>query len=514
MQPNRKAIHNDGGVRLLAASAILTILINLLFAYQIYPVADGDATAFAPAALDVNVNGTLFNRVSKLSYDTDPLQLGRFLYYPPLFPIIVGKLSVWLGIEGYAGIFVAMALIRAIGIVAFALILIDIYRTAIERNPSSRLLWLGLSCGVLLSYGLFIFPTNGRPEVLTITLITLSLWIEYFKVKWGFVGQLLLIPLTISTSLVGGGILLTIYTIYLLHQNYSERQVIGRGLLLMVISTIVMYLSYALAGVNIADSLYAIRQRAAMDIRRTDGSLALLVRYYWTWVLFCGLAFLHAAPALAQTFQKSSLFRKVLLGLASLLLAFEFWFFGIRVAPMHYNLYSFLPVFQVLGLTYVYQRQAQGKAKLLYAAVTPMCVTAIMLSLLIPGRAIALYPYYLASGKSFRNARTTYEDILSSNHQCNIMYTTGLSVVDEVLQGRIYPQFSIEQGVSVAGNPCTIVLVQQVNGAASWLEVPGSEEIVDWSDESAIYSLLKKLHVLNNPQGYSFRGFRVENPTR
>jgi hypothetical protein len=200
------------------------------------------------------------------------------------------------------------------------------------------------------------------------------------------------------------------------------------------------------------------------------------------------------------------------LGFSFVFLAYSVYFFGLRAAPIHYNLYAFLPLYQLLSFRLLVNLNARN-SKILSFGLQGVLVAGLSLSLLDPLRAVVLFPYYLASGSTYSQAMNNF--LALDIGECALMYTGGMVVLDESQNGS---QFSVDpQSHALISSrikyldgdrKCIAAIVQEVN---SNIRVPvNMEEIADYSDSSSWTPKLRALRLLNSPKGYSFNAYKQE----
>lgn len=139
---------------------------------------------------------------------------------------------------------------------------------------------------------------------------------------------------------------------------------------------------------------------------------------------------------------------------------------------------------------------------------------ALLLSLIDPLRAIAIFPYYLYSGSTYDQMQKAFQSV--TTEPCSIVYTASVAMLDDKQLGS---QYAInEQGSAIIPTikmkkashvpACVVALVQESN---SLYQMPSALPLVaDYGDRSPYTPLMRSIKLLNSPKGYSFKAFRSE----
>jgi hypothetical protein len=508
-----KSFHPRRTRTLLLVAAITTLMASLLifFAWSLYPVSDGDASFFMPAAQWYQRNGRLFNKLVGLAYDTDQAGEGRFLYYQPAFTLLIGKLASLSGNESYRGVYLWVAILRAAGVFLFSIVIYKI----LVINIKIRRYWLLVLTGVMLvaSQALYLLPANGRGETLTMTLVTAGMVVEFSKFAHRRWIMSIVVSLIFSISIANGAIALWVYAVYLAFAERSFQARIAWIIGTFFLAVALFYLSYILAGIDFSEGMEGLRRHAKIQIGRTDTSLPLLLSYWKSWLIFGVLA----AFQLSASFRKSSFLTqsspqdRFYLVVSLLFLSLSVYIFALRTAPSHYSIYAFLPLLQALSLCFLAESLPRHSIKS-FAAVAIISM-AILLSLVIPLQALIAYPYYAQSGKSYEDALQRLSS-LKSAWKCPLVYSNGLFVLDPNLEGSIYQidsdgfatsERAIREDAIQGKSNCRLILVQEVNSDSD--TPPKARMVMDFSDQSAQLGFLRRLRLLKSPKGYSFKAY-------
>ena len=202
------------------------------------------------------------------------------------------------------------------------------------------------------------------------------------------------------------------------------------------------------------------------------------------------------------------LYQRIWLAFLVISLLYVLYYFGLRSAPSHYQLYAFLPLYQILALRLLICRQHQrNRSKQIILKF--IFTFALLFSLIGPIRLIVLFPYYLYSGYSYENMKSNYEYMASSS--CSIVYTSAIAMLDDKQIGSKYRlgtegQLQVSQRIrndTYKKYSCIRAFVQEVNSNSN----PPSDMrlIADFSDKSPYTKILRSLKILNSPKGYSFK---------
>lgn len=499
--------------------ALFSAAILILFAGSLYPVPDGDAIYFLPAIQSFAATGKLANPLVELSVQTDPSGAGRFLFYTPGFPLLFGSLLSWLGADSYRDALTLLACARAASVLLFTQAIV----VWIQSHRPLQTRWHGVLAGALvLSNGLFLFASNGRPEILSMLILSIAL-LAVVAVRSGIARQLilctciaLLFPISIANGLIG-------FSFYLFYQVLTLRSA-GQRLALLALTVLLASVltagAYAAAGLPLADGIHGLALHSRLQLSRANAGLMAFVPFWRTWILFGLLALLSLGMQIRLFLRdrcRGAIDRLwLLLALTGLTCCIAV--FGLRVAPIHYNFYAFLPLYQALALQLCAAsrpagcRPAGGRRARRLAEWT--LVAAIALALIEPAQAIILYPYFLSSKPSYQEARAAVARL--NDGACHLIYTDGLFTLDPSRSGsqfRLNPAsrggvFSARIASGNQAPRCIVALVQEVNGKNQ--PPRGWPQIADVSDRSAATEQLRALHLLRSPKGYSFRAYRLE----
>ncbi len=176
---------------------LTTAVLLFVFARNAYPVPGGDSSFFLVPAIQFANKGVL---TSPLFPDEqalnliDPSGLKRFLFYPPLFPLILSR-----GLSGVSpvDIFVTIALLNIVVIWLSAFLFYRAARRGKELSwPALFVIMLGL---LALASGLN--GGSGRPEILAGLWVTLGLLVFFYIKKYDWLLYGILLGFMLATHL-------------------------------------------------------------------------------------------------------------------------------------------------------------------------------------------------------------------------------------------------------------------------------------------------------------------------
>jgi hypothetical protein len=476
-----------------------------------YPVPDGDSIFFVPTIKSFASLRVLENKIVNLSYKTDLSKSGRFLFHTPGTPLIIGSLLSLFGNNSYAATFLMLSIVRCASVFIFSKAVLLSLSFAVSKVRPWHIL---ISSALVLSNGLFLTASNGRPEILSMLIISIAVLSGIgirSELQRHFVLQLC-IALLFPVSIANGIIAILFYMVYLSFEfaNIAKRLYSIGSLILF--SALFFKLSYLLSGVSLRDGIAGLALHSSMVFsqNRTSG-LGQLISYWRTWMLFGFMACTRLSGLIKYNWCNiaATIEQRIWLASSVISVLYGVYYFGLRSGPSHYQLYAFLPLYQVLALGLVIDLKYQSK-RYKQILIRFIFSVAIVFSLVDPLRTILLYPYYLYSGSSYANMKAHYEEIASSS--CAIMYTSSIAMLDEKQIGSQYKlgaagEIEMSERIKHDTNKysCIRAFVQEINssfGSPSQMRL-----IADFSDKSPLTKILRSLRLLNSPKGYSFRAY-------
>jgi hypothetical protein len=485
----------------------------VLFAYNMYPVPDGDSIGFVPAIKSYATTGLLQNKLYIRPHTIDPSGLGRFLSYTPGMTVYIGLLMRLFGREDYQSAYVLLSLVRCASVIIFSkLIIISLE----PRTSSNGFIRLFIAAALVISNAFFLFASNGRPEILSIFFVSSAL-LAAFSIKSQINKHILIqicIGLLFPVSIANALISMCIYAIYIVIDIKITRLRFACLLLAIFLSIIFLVSSYAVVGVSLGDGLngLAISAKAALLDYKLNLGFVQSLSYYKSWMVFAILAvvqFFRLSFAFWRENSTTQIDRALLIASVSVL-TISAYYFGGRYASNHYTLYAFLPLYQLLAFQLFIN--SRGHARRLISDLFALAIiVAAVLSLLQPLQAALLFPYYLVSGSTYNEMKRGFERIDLQN--CSPVYTIAVAWLDDKQSGSEYMPSQLGGVVETTrmktendNRSCVIAFVQEVNNNS---QAPiGMQLISDLTDHSPYTSLLRSLRLLNSPKGYSFRAYR------
>lgn len=489
-------------------------LILVMFAYYMYPVPDGDAIFFIPTIKTYAITGTLENKLVDMSFTTDPRGLGRFLYHTPGTPLFFGSLLSLFGVKSYQNVLILLSLARCASVFLFAKSVLLVLQRNVLPAGIHRVVMPSI---LVVSNAFFLFASNGRPEILSILIISVAL-LSALSIRKTFKKNLviqiclgLLFPVSIVNGLVG----VIFYALYLSFSIPSWRKKALYLLFGLFFSALFFLASYSLAGVDLQEAFHGLMMQGQSKFS-DNGFFTVhqILFYFGTWGLFGILSILFLAKRSSDFLgdKANYLADKMWLIISLIALFYAVFSFGLRQPNSHYQLYAFICVYQILSLQLVLQAAGHGH-KLFSAINICLIYAAIALSLLQPIKTILLFPYYLSSGSSYATMKQKFEDLKPAN--CSMVYTTSVAMLDESQFGSIY-SMNGAGGINKTerikkyekDSSCVMAIVQEANSNSP---LPTEANLVaDFSDRSPYTGFLRSMRLLNSPKGYSFKVYRSD----
>ncbi|GEM_PF-7088194 len=241
-------------------------IIFIVFAWNAYPVPAGDSSFFIVPAVQFAHNGVLKSPLypSDLMIDKiiDPTGARRFLFYPPLFPLLVSALMPQ---ATPVGAFVAIAIINITVIWLSALLF---FRVATRRGdlnwPKVFVIILAL---IALASSL---AENGRPEVLARLWVVLLALVPFYiskKYDWIFYG--ILLGLMFATHPAAGIISMVVLGIAFGVTTKFER-IILKGSTILAITYFVSLSIIALGPFSVRETIYGTYKNAIVEVHQFE----------------------------------------------------------------------------------------------------------------------------------------------------------------------------------------------------------------------------------------------------
>ncbi len=411
---------------LLAAVAMAVPLVSWLY---LYPPPAGDAVAFIPAAVNYQATGELVNPLNPLSFNADPLNAGRFVYYPPLFPWLTGLLMVT---DTAFNAFGVVAFYRTTAIFLLALILWQYVRKA-DPGRFRFLLSLVAAAGVI-GYAGMRLPGTGRPEALAELFLLGSLasylWMRPRCREWAYG---LLLGLTGATQPAGAIFLGLGMAMEIASRRPARKAVIhttgvlGTGMALCagIIALSPNGLAATLEGMFYHQGLLG--ERAVDWLSVSAGNFTkTVVRYWFFWWdrAFFGMVALFALVWFGRLpwKQPERVRSRLMYVILYVILLVAVWYFGLRIPPTSYNIGLFYPLFLTAVIGWISRKDLEERhgAYLRLAAVLLMVGLPMTALLKYGTEGIAAQ----RAQKGYHDARKVASEVAGSYQR--IYFTKGL----------------------------------------------------------------------------------------
>jgi len=444
---------------ILVALSIAAIII--VFAYFIYPTPGGDSFFFVPAAINFSLKGELSNKITDLTSIVDPTGAGRFLYYVPLFPVLLKYLMFTPTSQGAS---LAIALINSIVIALSALVFYKIATFNKIKFTWFNVFVISMSLlGLATTLGINV----GRPEILARLFFVIAFILAFYILPerlWLLFS--LLLGLMGATQPIGAIIFAIIMGIFF-SIIFNTREAI-KTIAKIYISAVVVFLSVMLlAPFSIADKINGILKHASLITvpPHADNFLSIFFHYYFldTNTTFFGLILLFSSMiGLWMYFRCHNRIHSSKLFVVFIILLLLIVLYSI-IYPNHvYNILIFSPLF--FGAIVYFLRNVTYP---IYLKV--IIVAVVTLSSIGFLRAVALFPFFLKDGVSLNEAKFHFQKLKDSMDVNEIIgVSDGLwPILDSYNNIRVYPpQFDLKQK-----NYSIILQQQNYSGLTTPLDV-------------------------------------------
>lgn len=473
--------------------AVGILVILALYAITIFPIPGTDAAVYIPTALLYSKGHGMINPVYYFANVLDPSGANKFNYYVPLHPLLLGWVS-----KIRPGVKTIFLICWAINVVSLLLYTRKISQWHNEQKPVvSALAFLSLTY-----IAMYILPTAGRPECITMLLIMLlglaysrrsSLSPIVYQLAVAVLGGLMLSTQILSCFFC----MLALVTYELLETPNAGRTVainIGR-----LAGVVIVFLGVtALSPNGLTDTLAGIAHHAGLAMARPDRSIPLFIHY---WVLspinfaflgvFCVAAYYYVREVRERLKQKQTVII-VFVVLLQVLIAGGIVKFILYASPTVYNATQYIMpisayIFYNLARNTKPQRLAVAATAMVYLAGTFIFV-----------RSLVLFADYLGDGKTYDDAQPIVNEVL--NKYPVVYMTHGLwALADDQRKVHIYKPGTLQSG--------DIVIEQQAGHEPDPELAAKGEIIMDWRTKSERRIL--GIPLTKRPQGYSFVVFRI-----
>ncbi|MEK9194539.1 MAG: hypothetical protein AAB884_01885, partial [Patescibacteria group bacterium] len=237
---------------IMVALCVLISVLFFVFAYQAYPVPAGDSIYFLVPAVQFAARAELVSPLYPSDWMMDkvidPTGARRFLFYPPLFPLVVSALMPWATPQGA---FVGVAIIN------IAVILLSVLLFYKIVTLGGDLSWFKV---FLVTLGLFALAASlfeaGRPEVLARLWIVLGALVPFYtskKYQWVLFG--ILLGLIFATHPPAGVFSILVLGIYF-GATLKFKDIVLWGSKIFLLSFLVSLGSIALGPFGVRETIY------------------------------------------------------------------------------------------------------------------------------------------------------------------------------------------------------------------------------------------------------------------
>lgn len=395
---------------IVSAVGVLSALL-VLFGHSVYPLPLGDAIHYIPPALNVAAGRGLLNEVSDLFF-LDNTGQGRFLYYPPLFQMVLGRL-LWEATPQAA--FTVIALLNSLTLTLCAFIFYKAATASLApvRFPEGRGMkgvgWFPIVFLLACLIGQatrFTYHDGGRSEILATLLVAASIAtviISPLKFLWAPLGVLL--GLTGAAHAVGAVLLGSFIGLF-----YSARVGAKKGMMYLTalysLSMAVFAALMSLSPYGPGETMSGIRRHAAGAVVGVGDYGFLKFYFFEPRFSFYGLLLFAALGAGAHlvlryrsrlAWPSAFFFFAVLFGGAA-------YYFAFRSFNRPYNIFLFSPLFFAVLIYYGIGEIRRMPAKIALLGIAGATTFGFL-------RCSLLYPYFLNYGMPLKEARRVFAAI-------------------------------------------------------------------------------------------------------
>lgn len=470
------------------------ILVLALYAINVFPIPGTDAAVYIPTALLYSKGHGMMNPVYYLSKLLDPSGADKFNYYVPLHPLFLGWAS-----KIKPGVKTIFLICWAINAASLLLYTRKIAAWHTEQKPMVKLLGY-LSFTYIAMY---ILPTAGRPECITMLLIML-LGVVYgrrsamapmaYQLVVAVLGGLML-----STQILTCFFCMLVLLTYELLETTHVWRTVGLNVLRLAGVVAVFLGITSLSPNGLTDTLAGIAHHAGLAMARPDRSIPLFIHY---WVLspinfaflgvFCVGAYYYVRELRARLRQKP-LIISIFVVLLQVVVAGGIVKFILYASPTVYNATQYI---MPISAYIFYNLAKSNRPHLLAMATTGMVYIAGSFIFL---RSLLLFVDYLGDGKTYDDARPVVNSILAKYPA--VYMTHGLwALADDQRKVKIYKPGAIQSGD---------IVIEQQAGHEPEPEIAAKGTIImDW--RTAGTRKVLGIPLTKRPQGYSFVVFQIK----
>lgn len=189
---------------------LLVFLLSILFAWFGYPLFTYDSYCFLPASFELSNGHGLFNKFYNAGFIPDY----RFIFYPPLYPVVVSNLMIQ---PGPLFLYMAVTILNLISVLLSVIILKRMIKQGTLKGKGNVrilafcVLWIFANCS-------FILTTNSRPEVLCRLFLYALILLAFTSIRYREMIAGLICTLGLLTSPVFG---IYLFFVCILHLVYT-----------------------------------------------------------------------------------------------------------------------------------------------------------------------------------------------------------------------------------------------------------------------------------------------------
>jgi len=507
-QPSESVAPNKKARRWVPATVVLTwtLLASLLltFAWNMWPLLDGDAKVFVPPILGYAKEGRLVNTVWPLARHYDRTGEGRLVYHGFLYELVVGTLAP---APSYRWIVFTMAVMDALSLALWAAIF---YRLAARiTHPMSwwHLAFLSLSLAGLATA---LLGLRGRPESFVIFVLGVAVnLLLSLPGRWhGAIGGLT-IGVVATAHPVAAFLTGSLWSVYI-SCLYGTRKWIRT----MLVSALFAILAMAAI---LCWYPYRFDEWVKCCMGHYDEAI---IKGWWKadaisyWFIasrpplfgvICLLA-LAASVLLCRSYSRQ-IATRFGFWLSAILFAAASYYFAMYVPARLYNLQAFVPLAYGLiyaGLISSYSGKKEEYWRLTGAMLAGLVLVASALGL---ARATVVFAHYMHHGMPYVIAQDRIEQI-RRRHLERITVSMGLFTLLEDCRGVSFNDFK-EFDPAVLGN---VLILQQAHRTTQIPPAIPGFELVEDHFLRAMPSLFG-VKCGNSPLGYDYAVFfRTNGP--
>lgn len=394
-----------------------------LSALYVFPLPDGDAVFFIPTAVRYASGAGLDNPINQLVFETDVQNRGRFCFYPPLFPWIIGMLMRQATAQSA---FLVIAGMRIIAISWLAVLLVQI----VKRLKIHFNLTVAMTIVLMVfSYAGMLRPTTGRPEALATIFVLAGITISLYTKGWiEAILQGIVIGLLGATHPAGAVIAVALLGIF--HAfRYRTLQALQSSAIAAILGVVISLAIISISPNGLIDTLMGVKLHAAKELGR-GSSIQEIINYWLFWsdrfflapmLFLCLLLVFLFGFFQRQKIGSFGLFNAWLCGTV-----FLTWLFGLRAPTTSYNWALFQPLTLCVLLSFLFRDQ--GLRIVNKSLVLPIVCLMLAISVSAPLQTIERYRLISSTDMTFANAQDQVKATLTTT---NLKSARSLCVIGE-----------------------------------------------------------------------------------